>query len=81
MTNDQWKALAAAISEPAFKPKVKLTAAQKKALAAYNFRLSEEDRYLGSVFVNPAGQRLVEAKTAAAYAACIALGMGPEHGL
>jgi len=29
--------------------KIKLTAAQKKALAAYEFRLREEDRYLGSV--------------------------------
>lgn len=81
MTNEQWKKLAAELKEPVFKPKVKLTAAQKKALAAYNFRLKEEDRYLGSVFVNPVGQRAIEAKTKAAYEACKALGMGPEHGL
>jgi hypothetical protein len=62
-------------------PKIKLTPAQKKALAAYNFRLKQEDRYLGSVFVTPMGQRKVEADTAAAYEACKKLGMGPEHGL
>jgi hypothetical protein len=59
----------------------KLTAAQKKALAAYNFRLAQEDRYLGSVFVTPAGQRRVKAQTAEAYAACRKLGMTHEHGL
>jgi hypothetical protein len=61
--------------------KPKLTTAQKKALAAYNFRLREEDRYLGSVFVTPTGQRQVEAKTKAAYDACIKLGMSWQHGL
>jgi hypothetical protein len=81
MTNEQWKALKAELSEPVFKPKAKLSAAQKKALAAYNFRLREEDRYFGSVFVNAHGQKLIEAKTKAAYDACKALGMGPEHGL
>jgi hypothetical protein len=58
-----------------------LTAAQKGALKAYNFALAQEDRYLGSVFVTPAGQREKEAQTQAAYAACKALGMTHEHGL
>jgi len=61
--------------------KVKLTPAQKKALAEYNFRLREEDRYLGSVFVTPVGQRRVEAATKAAYDKCKHLGMTYEHGL
>lgn len=63
------------------KSTVKLTKAQKAALAAYEYRLHQEDRYLGSVFVTPMGQREVEARTHAAYLACVALGMGPEHGL
>ena len=61
--------------------KVKLTPQQKNALAAYEFRLREEDRYLGSVFVNPVGQRAIEAKTKAAYDECLRLGMTYEHGL
>ncbi len=61
--------------------KIKLTRDQKAALAAYELRLREEDRYLGSVFVNPLGQRAVEAKTRAAYERCKALGMTHEHGL
>lgn len=59
----------------------RLTKQQKQALAAYNYALSQEDRYLGSVFVTPAGQRAVEDKTAVAYAACKTLGMTHEHGL
>ena len=61
--------------------KVKLTPAQKKALAAYEFALKQEDRYVGSVFVTPTGQRAQEAKTKTAYDACKALGMTHEHGL
>ena len=61
--------------------KKRLTKDQKAALEAYNFALRQEDRYLGSVFVTPTGQRDVEAKTAAAYARCKALGMTYEHGL
>ena len=61
--------------------KTKLTKAQKAALAAYNFALKQEDRYLGSVFVNPVGQRNQEAKTRSAYDACKRLGMTHEHGL
>ena len=61
--------------------KIKLTRDQKKALGEYNFRLREEDRYLGSVFVTSQGQREIEAKTRAAYERCIALGMTYEHGL
>ena len=61
--------------------RARLTTAQKKALDAYNFALRQEDRYLSSVFVTPAGQRDVEAKTKAAYERCKALGMTHEHGL
>jgi hypothetical protein len=54
---------------------------QKKAFEAYEFALRQEDRYLGSVFVTPQGQRDVEARTTAAYEACKCLGMTYEHGL
>ncbi len=62
-------------------PSKRRTPAQMKALRAYNFALSQEDRYLGSVFVTPQGQVEYETKTKAAYEACKALGMGWEHGL
>jgi hypothetical protein len=61
--------------------KVRKTAAQKAALAQYEYALRQEDRYLGSVFVTPQGQRDIEAKTKAAYDACKSLGMTYEHGL
>ena len=61
--------------------KVKLTAEQRKALAAYEYAERQEDRYMGSVFVNAHGQRQYEEKTRAAYEACKRLGMGVEHGL
>jgi hypothetical protein len=61
--------------------KIKLTAEQKKALKAYNFALSEEDRYLRSVFVTPSGQRQKEEATKKAYDKCVRLGMTHEHGL
>ncbi len=48
---------------------------------AYEHRLREEDRYLGSVFVTGVGQRDIEAKTKAAYERCLRLGMTHEHGL
>ncbi len=63
------------------KTKIKLTPMQKKALQAYNFALAQEDRYLGSVFVTPIGQRKVEEKTKEAYENCKRLGMTYEHGL
>ena len=63
------------------KTKIKLTVEQKRALAAYEYCLKQEDRYLGSVFVTPQGQRDIETKTAQAYAKCKALGMTFEHGL
>jgi hypothetical protein len=65
------------------KPEVRkrMTREQKEALAAYRFAVREEDRYLGSVFVTPSGQRRVEAKTHEAYERCKRLGLGPEHGL
>jgi hypothetical protein len=62
-------------------PKTKLTPAQKKALEAYKYAERQEDRYMGSVFVTPMGQRDYEAKTKAAYEACKRLGMTYEHGL
>lgn len=61
--------------------KPRLTRDQRAALKAYNFAVQQEDRYLGSVFVNAAGQRDVEAKTRAAYEACKRLGMDWTHGL
>ncbi len=61
--------------------KKRLTKDQKKARDAYNFALRQEDRYLGSVFVTPQGQRDIEAKTRAAYEACKRLGMDHTHGL
>ena len=59
----------------------RLTKAQSAALKAYNYALAQEDRYLGSVFVTPSGQREKEALTKAAHDACVALGMTHEHGL
>ena len=61
--------------------KKRITQAQKQALAAYEYALKQEDRYLGSVFVTPSGQRDIEAKTRAAYEACKRLEMTWEHGL
>jgi hypothetical protein len=61
--------------------KPKLTRDQKQALADYEYRLRQEDRYFGSVFVTPQGQREIEAKTKAAYDRCVSLGMTHEHGL
>jgi hypothetical protein len=60
---------------------VRRTKAQLAAYKAYQFAERQEDRYMGSVFVTPTGQREYEAKTRAAYEACKALGMGIEHGL
>ncbi len=59
----------------------RLTKDQRKALKAYNNALVQEDRYMGSVFVNRHGQQLIEAKTRAAYTACKQLGMDHTHGL
>ena len=61
--------------------KIRKTPAQKKALEAYEFAERQMDRYMGSVFANAAGQAQHEAKVAAAYRTCKALGMGVEHGL
>lgn len=61
--------------------KVRLTAEQRDALKKYEYALRQEDRYLGSVFVTPSGQRDIEAKTKLAYDRCKALGMTYEHGL
>ena len=61
--------------------RTRLTKDQKAALTAYEFAERQEDRYLGSVFVTPSGQRDYEANTKAAYERCKALGMTHDHGL
>ena len=61
--------------------KIRLTKQQREALKRYTFAEAQEDRYMGSVFVTPMGQRDYEAKTRAAYEECKRLGMGVEHGL
>ena len=61
--------------------KIRLTKQQRAAYAAYQLAERQEDRYLGSVFVTPTGQREYEAKTRAAYEECKRLGMTTEHGL
>jgi hypothetical protein len=47
--------------------KQRLTKEQKAAVQHYEFCLRQEDRYLGSVFANAHGQRLIEEKTRQAY--------------
>lgn len=49
--------------------KQRLTKEQKAAVARYEFCLREEDRFLGSVFANPIGQKRVEENTRQAYEA------------
>ena len=61
--------------------KIKLTKEQKAALHEYNFAVAQEDRYLGSVFVNEHGARKHAEKVKVAYERCIALGMDYQHGL
>jgi len=61
--------------------KPRLNRHQREAFERYERALREEDRYLGSVFVTPIGQRQKEAITQVAYEECKRLGMGPEHGL
>lgn len=60
---------------------MRLKKEQKKALADYKFAVQQEDRYLGSVFVNAHGQRQHEEKVRAAYQNCKQFGLGTEHGL
>lgn len=45
----------------------RLTKDQREAVRKYEIRLSEEDRYFGSVFVNSVNTAWHEAKTAEAY--------------
>lgn len=61
----------------------RLTKEQKKALNDYLFRVREEDRYFGSVFVSPlpSVQNAVKAKTKAAYDLCVRLGLSWVDGL
>ena len=61
--------------------KTKLTKDQRAALKAYNYALSQEDRYLGSVFANSFGQREHESKVKTAYSRCKKLNMDHTHGL
>ena len=56
--------------------KAKLTKEQKAAVERYEFCLRQEDRYLGSVFVTPVGQRAAEQKTREAYEAAVRLNVG-----
>jgi hypothetical protein len=56
--------------------KTRLSDDQKRAIEAYEFALREEDRYLGSVFVNRIGQERIEAKTKAAHDRAERLGVG-----
>ena len=61
--------------------KIRLTPAQKKALASYNECLRQEDRLGFSVFANKANMDRQEAKTKVALDLCKSLGMTWEHGL
>lgn len=63
------------------KTKVKLTPAQKQALADYMFAEKQEDRLAGSVFANARNTAEKTAITQAAYQRCKALGMTHEHGI
>lgn len=62
-------------------PKKRRTPAQVKALNRYKLMMQMEDNYMGSVFVTPAGAYRHGMETLRAHNACVALGMGPEHGL
>jgi hypothetical protein len=55
--------------------KQKLTKEQKAAVLQYERCLREEDRYLGSVFANPTGQKRVEENTRQAFEAAKRLGV------
>ena len=61
--------------------KQKLTSQQKLAFDSYKFAEKQFDRYMGSVFVTPSGQKKHEEKVTAAYQECKRLGMGIAHGL
>lgn len=68
------------MSSTATAKKTRLTKEQKAAVDKYNLTLRQEDRYLGSVFVTPMGQRRHEADRAAAYERANRL-LGPELSL
>jgi hypothetical protein len=55
--------------------KQKLTKEQKAAVSRYEQCLREEDRYFGSVFANPTGQKRVEENTRQAFEAAKRLGV------
>ena len=57
------------------KTRKRLTSQQKKAIDAYLFACAQEERYMGSVFVTPRGQRDHENKVSAAYAEVVRLGV------
>lgn len=62
--------------ESAMQTKPRLTKEQRAAVNRYERCLREEDRYLGSVFANAAGQRRVEDATRQAYEDAKRLGVG-----
>ena len=51
-----------------------MTKEQNKALKDYKFAQAQEDRYLGSVFVNPLGVKGYEDRVKRAYDLCKKLG-------
>ena len=61
--------------------KKRLTPAQKKALDHYCFCERQEDRYMGSVFVNGPGERQHRERTHNAYLECVRLGLDETTGL
>jgi hypothetical protein len=54
---------------------MRLKTEQKKALFAYKQAIMSEERYLGSVFVCPAGQRDKEQRTHEAFIKCLKTGI------
>jgi len=58
-----------------------MTKQQREALKKYKYAEQQEDRYLGSVFVTPGGQREYAGKVKAAYEECKKLGLNYENGL
>jgi hypothetical protein len=60
---------------------IRMSREQAEALKRYRFAVQQEDRYLGSVFVNPIGQRKHEDAVRAAHERCKRLGLGIDHGL
>lgn len=60
---------------------MRMTKQQRAALEQYKKEERQYDRYMGSVFVTPIGERTHQAKVSTAYVQCKALGMSHLHGL